>query len=45
MTTMHFYIIKTNKNDQAQLLEVPSNNGINSRNVPGIFLSHYIKLF
>ena len=42
---MYFYISKTNKNEQNQLLEMCSNAGINSWNGAGVFISQLIQLF
>ncbi len=42
---MYFYILKINKNEQTQLLEVCGNAGINSWNGAGVFLINQIHLF
>jgi hypothetical protein len=42
---MYFYIHKTNKNEQIQLLEMCCNAGINAGNSAGIFISQLIQLF
>ena len=41
---MYFYILKTNKNEQTQLLEMRCNAGINSWNGAGVFISQLIQL-
>ena len=40
---MYFCILKTNKNEQTQLLEMCGNAGINSWNGAGVFISKHIQ--
>jgi len=42
---MYIYILKINKNEQTQLLEVRGNAGIHSWNGAGVFLVKQIHLF
>ena len=42
---MYVCILKTNKNEQTQLLEMCGNAGINSWNVAGFFIKKLIQLF
>ena len=42
---MYVCILKTNKNEQTQLLEMCGNAGINSWNNAGFFIKQLIQLF
>ena len=44
-SNMYFCILKTNKNEQTQLLEMRYNASINSWNGAGVFISQLIQLF